>query len=513
MHKNLVRKGLVLGIIVLFIGASVVPSINGDTTTTTISSESDAATSRTIINEGSLSGYVNSTLMNPIEGALVRVYFHETYEEDYSDSSGYYHVTNIPICWCLKNATASKTGYDREWVLLSIDENTTYDFVLTASAGNTLYVGGSGPGNYTKIQDAIDNASDGDTIFVFNDSSPYYENVVVDKSINLIGEDRNTTVIDGGGSGDVVYVDADWVNISGFTICNDGDTLNDAGIEICSSNNVVESNSIFDVNYGIWIRDHGRNIIRNNSCYARWDGIWLLCSEDNCLRNNYLVNCGLVLDGSSLSDFLQDVDTSNTVNKRPIYYYKNINGIKVPSDAGEVILVNCSNSEVSYLELYNVTDCIEIMYSNNNTITHNRLFNSTDYGIRMVESNYNIISSNTCLHNPSGIGFVGTVGGENFDDFEIIGDCRYNILSNNTITQSFLGIRLYASDNNFFSKNIFRNNTIHAFFWNCRNIWINNYWDKPRLLPKPIFGKITRGPFKNIPWLNIDWNPASKNPT
>jgi len=77
------------------------------------------------------------------------------------------------------------------------------------SSGNVLYVGGSGTNNYTKIQDAIDNASDGDTVFVYDDSSPYYENLVVDKSIQLIGEDRDTTVINGSGSGDVVYVTAD----------------------------------------------------------------------------------------------------------------------------------------------------------------------------------------------------------------------------------------------------------------------------------------------------------------
>ena len=63
--------------------------------------------------------------------------------------------------------------------------------------GNTLYVGGIGPGNYTTIQNAIDNASDGDTVFVYAYSSPYYENVLVNRSINLIGEDKNTTIIDG----------------------------------------------------------------------------------------------------------------------------------------------------------------------------------------------------------------------------------------------------------------------------------------------------------------------------
>ncbi|UCD13534.1 MAG: hypothetical protein JSW60_08255, partial [Thermoplasmatales archaeon] len=63
--------------------------------------------------------------------------------------------------------------------------------------GKTLYVGGSGEGNYTKIQDAIDDASDGDTVFVYDDSSPYQQEsyLNIEKSINLIGEDRDTTVI------------------------------------------------------------------------------------------------------------------------------------------------------------------------------------------------------------------------------------------------------------------------------------------------------------------------------
>ena len=87
---------------------------------------------------GTLSGYVTDTLMNPLSGALVRVYFHETYEENYSDSSGYYQVTDIPLCYCLKNATCSKPGYLTEWVLLSIGENTTYDFTL-APLGSDPY--------------------------------------------------------------------------------------------------------------------------------------------------------------------------------------------------------------------------------------------------------------------------------------------------------------------------------------------------------------------------------------
>jgi len=98
-----------------------------------------------------------------------------------------------------------------------------------------LYVGGSGPGNYTTIQDAIDNASDGYTVFVFN--GIYYENVAVDKQLNLIGESKNDTIIDAGGSGSAVRVSADWVKISDFTLQNSGNGWYTAGILLSSSSN------------------------------------------------------------------------------------------------------------------------------------------------------------------------------------------------------------------------------------------------------------------------------------
>jgi len=59
---------------------------------------------------------------------------------------------------------------------------------LQTSSGHWLYVGGSGPGNYTRIQDAIDNASSGDTVFVYDESSPYNESIWINKSVKVLGE-------------------------------------------------------------------------------------------------------------------------------------------------------------------------------------------------------------------------------------------------------------------------------------------------------------------------------------
>jgi parallel beta-helix repeat protein len=225
------------------------------------------------MNDGTLSGYVNDASMNPIEGALVRVYFHGTYEEDYTDSSGYYHVENIPICYCMKNCTASKSGYKSNCVSLSIVENTTYDFTL--SNGTILYVGGSGPGNYSSIQEAVDNALDGDTVFVYSESSPYNESVTIAKSLTIQGEDKLTTIIDRSHDNRHAFsIKANNVIVTGFTIQNTGGGIYIGGPGGTASYNTISDNIILNTGVGISIYygdpskpeflDYGFNTISNN---------------------------------------------------------------------------------------------------------------------------------------------------------------------------------------------------------------------------------------------------------
>jgi nitrous oxidase accessory protein NosD len=94
--------------------------------------------------------------------------------------------------------------------------DSTMDIIPTVN-GTTLYVNTTGNGGaYTSIQDAINDSKNGDTIFVY--SGTYFEHIVINISINLMGEDRTTTIIDGGGNGEVVTLNADNTNISKFTI-------------------------------------------------------------------------------------------------------------------------------------------------------------------------------------------------------------------------------------------------------------------------------------------------------
>ncbi len=132
--------------------------------------------------------------------------------------------------------------------------------VIPTTVGNiekkTTFTTISSPGY---IQDLIDNASDGDTIHI--PSGIYNENIVINKSISLIGEDKDTTIIDGGGNGTVIYVSND-VTISGFTIQN-----GDNGIALHKSNrNTIKGNSIISNNEnGINILGSYLNIISGNN--------------------------------------------------------------------------------------------------------------------------------------------------------------------------------------------------------------------------------------------------------
>jgi len=168
---------------------------------------------------------------------------------------------------------------------------------MLLSSGNTLYVGGNGTGNYTRIQDAIDNSSNGDTVFVYDDSSPYYENVSVDKSINLIGENRNTTVIDGH-----IDVLTNWVNISEFTIqridldsCGNntisGNTLRCIGLEN-SHNNIISNNIIGNRSYyhSIGLSYSCNNIITDNKILDSAHGIDLSHSSNNIITGNNIIS-------------------------------------------------------------------------------------------------------------------------------------------------------------------------------------------------------------------------------
>lgn len=176
--------------------------------------------------------------------------------------------------------------------------------------GETLYVGGTGPGNYTRIQEAIDDAAAGDTIYVY--AGVYYENVVVDKSLILTGEDKERVIIDGGGHGEVVRIAADNITITGFTIQHGqsagigfgymvtrhavirGNKImnnKNCGIRLVpeTSKNKIQENTIINNKVGLSVEDEADDIITNNHIANNKIGIQMLFAFWNEIKGNNFV--------------------------------------------------------------------------------------------------------------------------------------------------------------------------------------------------------------------------------
>jgi parallel beta-helix repeat protein len=142
--------------------------------------------------------------------------------------------------------------------------------------------------NGESIQEAINNASSGDIIYVL--SGTYQESIVINKSITLIGENRENTIIDGGGIGNVISIQASDVNISGFTMQN-GDPRVGCGIYVELARNVVISNNNIKTNYvGIQMVFSSWNRICENTISVNHVGIQLIYSGGNTIYRNVVSN-------------------------------------------------------------------------------------------------------------------------------------------------------------------------------------------------------------------------------
>ena len=213
---------------------------------------------------------------------------------------------------------------------------------IRGDTGHTIYVDDGGGADYTVIQDAIDAASDGDTIYVY--SGTYIEHVVIDRLIKLQGEDKDTTIINAGGSGDTIYVTVDDVEINNFKITNSGMYESDAGVDVRSdfvsivgnkftlnlrdgvqlfgSNNTVADNLIVDNKCGIECRDGSRdnNITDNEISDSDNYGIWIHSSDENVVRNNLV--SGNSVSGITIIDSIDNhVDKNEITNNEGLGLY------------------------------------------------------------------------------------------------------------------------------------------------------------------------------------------------
>jgi len=418
-----------------------------------------------------------------------------------------------------------------------------------ASKGTWLYVGGSGPGNYTRIQNAIANSSDGDTIYVFDESSPYIENIKVYNEIHLIGEDKNSTELKGFNPNDevIAITTAGFVTISGFTITTETSNI---GIQIYTSYNTISGNIFKDnsstfetseigivllsssrscminknifqnTSKGIRMEGSSFNTIRNNSFDKNCFGIISFYGREHTIDNNTMKNgsWGMLLSCFNASSIIDNIITSyenygieigtrcsnNRILRNTISLCRE--GIRIGSLSDGNKIQNNSLQQ-------NLRGIVISLSSNYNLIEKNEIIENRDYGIRILGS-YNKVQLNVIKDNEeSGI----LIQGQNNDIY-------HNLIENNS-----KGVYLQGSNYNRITCNNFIRNEgffIYSFknHWSIKNVWDNNYWETLNGNFKFIVGRLKIVLYTWTNWLekqtyeiavyplrfNVDWHPAQE---
>ncbi|MFZ3167642.1 MAG: NosD domain-containing protein [Candidatus Methanoperedens sp.] len=403
---------------------------------------------------------------------------------------------------------------------------------LIGSAGAATWtVDDSGGADYMRIQDAIDNASAGDTILVY--SGTYYENVNVSKKLTLLGIGK--PVVDARGIGSAVTLSMDGTTLDGFNVRNGSlNTKLVAGIFVISNNNMIKNNNVLNNAYGIalWNSSYNKvedniandnaklreivdgpppsagvivfgshNIIRNNNASNNFIGIGIfnggptgdMVSVNNTIEGNTVINntgitgenqqppsSGILLGRSNVNNNI--IRNNSALNNRyGIIIFGSSNntltnntaegndliGIGIFSGGPTGNVVSVHNTVSSNMATLNHGHGFSLRNSINNNITGNVASNNDNYGISLESSSNNTLSGNNVSNN----WFAGIY-------LEFSND---NMLrGNKALNNGGNGANLYYANNNILNDNIFADSITYYginLFSSKNNLIYNNYFN------------------------------------
>ena len=258
----------------------------------------------------------------------------------------------------------------------------------------------------------------------------------------------------------------------------------------CKNNTLINLNCSFNNYAGIYLRDCFNISLNNNiATYNNYDGIRISNGNGFNLTNNHMIDCGLNIYGELKDYYFNDIDTTNEVHNRPLYYIINQTGLDPSSypNAGQLILIDCNSSIIKNLELYNTSQGLVAYHCYNNQYSNiSSFFNYI--GIYLVSCSNNIISGNNATQN----GAYGIYFYSDCNNNTIIG----NELSNNTYSGLYI-----SGYNNKLIDNIITNNQYYGLglggqYNNATYNYISNN-DKSGIYLSGSYNKISKNNITN----------------
>ncbi|MCK4445436.1 MAG: right-handed parallel beta-helix repeat-containing protein, partial [Thermoplasmata archaeon] len=218
-----------------------------------------------------------------------------------------------------------------------------------------------------------------------------------------------------------------------------------------SDNNVIVDNIMSsNSGSGAYILNTDNNTVADNTVIGNgMDGVSIWSSTNIMVLNTTMVENGVYVRGELLEHWNTHIIASNSINGKPVVYWKNITGGTVPPGAGQIILANCVNIVVDRQNVSDGTAGIEAGHSQWITITNNTAVSNSREGIFLSHTSNVTIAQNNASHNMHGIYTY-------YESYYL--DVIDNILSNN----SGVGLRsgYFWSGKTYYS--VFENNTISS---------------------------------------------------
>ncbi len=261
-------------------------------------------------------------------------------------------------------------------------------------------------------------------------------------------------------------------------------TWNSTVQQASCNNNLISGNVLTTNEWGVSLGLFTySNTIDNNTIQDGTYGISFSTSAGNTLTNNHLSNnrYNLCFDWELTTDFANNIDTSNLVDGKPVIYWVNEHDKVVPSNAGFVGLVDCSNIKVKGLKISNNSPAILLDQTLNSQVIENQLINNS-YGIVLRGNpfsayvrpcDYNQISYNSIMHNThDGIWLYGSQHNK-ISYNNIVGNqengivafyCNYELISeNNLVNNGLAGVKAWGTLGRSLEMSITQNNFISNF--------------------------------------------------